>query len=195
MAEDDRITAYIDAAQPFAQPILRHVRQLVHRAVPDAQEAIKWSMPFFTLAGRDLAMMAAFKAHAGVGIFDGSPMGGGEAMGNVGKLARVDDLPDDGELIARLQAAAELAKAGKPARAPKAAEPKLELAMPDDMAAALAADPVALEKFGAFPPGARREYIEWVVGARQSATRTRRIATVVAQAAEGKKMGWKYERG
>lgn len=194
MASDDRITAYIDAAQPFAQPILRHVRQLVQQAVPDAQETLKWSMPFFTLNGRDLAMMAAFKAHAGVGIFDGTPMGGGEAMGNVGKLASVDDLPDDAEMTARLRAAAELAKAGKPARASKAAAPKLELTMPDDMAAALAADPVALEKFGALPPGARREYIEWVVSAKQSATRARRIATTVAQAAEGKKMGWKYER-
>lgn len=194
MAEDDRITAYIDAAQPFAQPILHHVRQLVHQAVPDVQEAMKWSMPFFTLAGRDVAMMAAFKAHAGVGIFDGSPMGGGEAMGNVGKLASVDDLPDDAEMIARLQSAAELAKAGKPARPQKAAAPKPEVAMPDDMAAALAADSRALENFGAFPPGARREYIEWVVSAKQSATRAKRIETTVAQAAEGKKMGWKYER-
>lgn len=194
MAEDDRITAYIDAAQPFAQPILHHVRQLVHQAVPDVQEAMKWSMPFFTLAGRDVVMMAAFKAHAGVGIFDGSPMGGGEAMGNVGKLASVDDLPDDAEMIARLQSAAELAKAGKPARPQKAAAPKPEVAMPDDMAAALAADSRALENFGAFPPGARREYIEWVVSAKQSATRAKRIETTVAQAAEGKKMGWKYER-
>lgn len=194
MAEDDRMTAYIDAAQPFAQPILRHVRQLVRLAVPEAQEAMKWSMPFFTLNGRDVAMMAAFKAHAGVGIFDGSPMGGGESMGNLGKLASLADLPDDAELTARLQAAAELAKAGKPARRRPAAEPRAALTMPDDMAAALAADPVALENFGAFPPGARREYIEWVVSAKQSATRARRIATVMAQAAEGKKMGWKYER-
>jgi len=194
MAEDDRITAYIEAAQPFAQPILRHVRQLVLQAIPDAQETMKWSMPFFTLAGRDLAMMAAFKAHAGVGIFDGSPMGGGEAMGNVGKLSDISDLPEDAELITRLQTAADLAKAGKPPQTRKAAAAKPDLAMPDDMAAALAAHPQALAHFGAFPPGARRDYIEWVISAKQSATRARRIETTVAQAADGKKMGWKYER-
>jgi uncharacterized protein YdeI (YjbR/CyaY-like superfamily) len=194
MAEDDRVTAYIYGAQGFAQPILLHVRQLVHQAVPDVQETMKWGTPFFTLAGRDLATMAAFKAHAGAGIFDGSAMGGGEAIGNVDKLASPDDLPDDVELTARLQMAADRAQAGKPARAPKAAAPKPELTMPDDMAAALAADRQALENFGAFPPGARREYIDWVDSARQATTRARRIKTTVAQAAEGKKMGWKYAR-
>jgi uncharacterized protein YdeI (YjbR/CyaY-like superfamily) len=193
MAMDDRITAYIDRAQPFAQPILRKIRLLVHKQVPDVQETLKWGMPFFTLAGRDVVMMASFKAHAGMGIFDGAPMGGGETMGNVGTLTCVDDLRDGETLAARLQASADLARAGKPMRTPKKAAPKPELAMPDDLAAALAADPVALEKFGAFPPGARREYVDWVISAKQSATRARRIETTVAQAAEGKKMGWKYE--
>lgn len=52
-------------------------------------------MPFFTLHGHNISMMAAFKAHAGVGIFDGSPMVGNDDMGNLGKLASVDDLPAD----------------------------------------------------------------------------------------------------
>lgn len=192
MAQDDRVTAYIERAQPFAQPILNHVRALVMQAVPDAVETMKWGMPFFTLAGRDLAMMAAFKAHAGVGIFDGKPMGGGEAMGNLGKLAGRDDLPDDAGLIDRLGKAVALANAGKPARAPKKAA-KPELPMPDDLSEALQANAVADAQFNRFPPGARREYIEWVISAKQPATRTRRIETTVAQAAEGKKMGWKYE--
>ena len=41
------IDAYIAKSQPFAQPILEHIRELVHQACPDAEEKIKWSMLFF----------------------------------------------------------------------------------------------------------------------------------------------------
>ena len=192
MSTDPRVDAYIEAAQPFARPILTKVRAVVHAAVPDAAETMKWSMPFFTLNGRDVAMMAAFKVHAGVGIFDGSAMGGGEAMSNCGKLATVDDLPAD--LPARLQTAAVLAAQGKPMRAAAPRPPKAEIAMPDDLAAALAAYPAAAAQFTAFPPGARREYLEWVTSAKQPTTRAKRIETTVAQAAEGKRLNWKYEK-
>jgi len=192
MPQDPRVSAYIEAAQPFAQPILHQVRAAVHAAVPDAAEAMKWSMPFFTLHGRDIAMMAAFKVHAGVGIFDGSPMTGKDGMGNLGKLASVDDLPAD--LAARLVTAAALAVEGKPARMAVRTAPKPEIAIPDDLAVALAAHPAAEAQFMAFPPGARREYLEWVTSAKQPATRTKRIETTVAQAAEGKRLNWKYEK-
>jgi uncharacterized protein YdeI (YjbR/CyaY-like superfamily) len=193
MSRDDRIDSYIDQAQPFAQPILCHIRTLVHRAVPEATETMKWSMPFFSLNDRDIAMMAAFKAHAGVGIFDGLPMGGGEAMGNLGKLTGIADLPEDAAIEARLAAAA-VAALGKPIRAPRVrAAPAAEIGLPDDLGAALAALPAALAAFEAFPPGARREYLAWVTSAKQPATRARRIETTVAQAAEGKKLNWKYE--
>jgi uncharacterized protein YdeI (YjbR/CyaY-like superfamily) len=42
-------------------------------------------------------------------------------------------------------------------------------------------------------PGARREYLEWMLGAKQMATRSKRIATTVEQVAEGRKLHWRYE--
>ena len=192
MPHDDRVSAYVAAAPAFAVPILEAVRAAVHEAAPDITETVKWGMPFFTRNGRDVAMMAAFKAHAGVGIFDGSPMAGKAGMGNLGKLTGVADLPDD--LPARLAAAAALAEAGKPVKAPGTAVPKAEIPVPADLAAALAAAAGAAAGFNALPPGARREYLEWVTSAKQPATRQRRIETTVAQAAEGRKLNWKYER-
>ncbi|KAB7648484.1 iron chaperone [Polymorphobacter fuscus] len=193
MPHDNRVDAYIAKAEPFARPILVHIRDLVHAAVPDAGETVKWGMPFFEQNGERLAMMAGFKAHVGLGIFDGTPMGSGEGMGQFGKITTVGDLPPDNALVERLQATAALIAAGAVPRRKKAT-PKPALDMPDDLAAALAADPAAAAAFAAFPPGARREYIEWVVTAKQPATRATRIATTVAQSAEGKKFGWKYER-
>ncbi len=193
MPEDPRVTAYIDKAAGFAQPILSHVRSLVHTILPAATETVKWGMPFFQLDGRDLAMMAAFKAHAGVGIFDGSLMATGDGMGQFGKLAAVSDLPDAAVLAERLQAAAALARTGRPARPRPPAAPRSDAVIPADLAAALADLPAADAVFAGFPPGARREYVEWVESAKQPATRAKRIATTVEQAAAGRKLHWKYE--
>ena len=60
---DQRIDAYIAKTAPFAQPILQHLRRLVHSALTGVEETIKWSMPHFMLRGKNVAGMAAFKAH------------------------------------------------------------------------------------------------------------------------------------
>ncbi len=197
MPTDDRITAYIAARADFAQPILNHLRGLIHAHVPEASETIKWGMPFFEWRGRPLAMMAAFKGHAGIGLFDGSPMASGEGMGNLGKLTGLADLPSDADLIARLRKAVALIAAGGGGMrqsAPALRPPKADIPMPDDLAAALAANDAAARNFAGFPPGCRREYLDWVTSAKQPATRAKRIETTVAQAAEGKRLNWKYEK-
>lgn len=188
MPQDPRVDAYIEKAAPFAQPILRHFRGLVHAVAPEATETIKWGMPFFETGGKVLAMMAAFKAHAGIGIFDGSPMSGGEGMGQYGKLAALADLPDDAVLVAAIRTAVTLVATAKPTMRPLKAKPPLE--MPADLRAALDAVPAAAAVFAGFPPSAQREYVEWVLEAKQAATRERRMATTVAQCAEGKRRYW-----
>ena len=59
MAKNDpRIDAYIAKSAEFAQPILKHLRELVHQTCPAVQETLKWSMPSFVHKGL-LCMMAA----------------------------------------------------------------------------------------------------------------------------------------
>lgn len=186
MTHDPRIDAYIEKSAGFAQPILRHFRKVVHGAAPAATETIKWGMPFFAQDGKALAMMAAFKAHAGIGIFDGSPMRGSEGMGQFGKLATLADLPDDAALVTAIHQAVARVAAGEPTMRPATPKPALE--MPGDLQAAISAVPAAAAAFAGFPPSARRDYIEWVVAAKQAATRERRIVTTVAQCAEGKRL-------
>ena len=195
MPLDPRVDAYIAKAAPFAQPILRHVRDVMQRASPEIAETIKWGMPFFDYRGSPLANMAAFKAHAAFGFWRRDGAGPAEekadAMGQFGKLASLADLPPDAEIIALARAAMVLIDAGAKTRRPPR-QPKPEIAMPDDLAAALAASPDAARHFAAFAPGARREYLEWVVEAKAPATRAKRISTTVEWAAEGKKRHWKY---
>ncbi|WP_197492269.1 DUF1801 domain-containing protein [Arachidicoccus ginsenosidimutans] len=61
MKKDVRVDEYIAKAKPFAQPVLKHLRKLIHKACPQATETIKWSFPNFDYRGKILCSMAAFK--------------------------------------------------------------------------------------------------------------------------------------
>lgn len=192
---DPRVDAYIAKAQPFAQPILIHLRDLMHREVPGVEETIKWGMPFFTLGGSSLANMAAFKAHAAFGFWrhaevTGTPEREG-AMGSLGKLTAIDDLPGDDMLAPMIAKAVALAAGGKAKRpSPK---PKAVLDTPGDLGVALEANSAAQGHWDAFSPGKRRDYVEWVLEAKREETRAKRIETIIEQVAEGKDRNWKYK--
>jgi uncharacterized protein YdeI (YjbR/CyaY-like superfamily) len=194
---DPRIDAYIEKQAAFAQPILAHIRAAVHRACPAAEETLKWSMPAFTYKSKILATMAAFKAHAAFGFWQGREVTGApektSGMGQFGRLTGIADLPPEPELDALIARAAALIDSG--AKAPRPVKhAKTDINMPEDLAAALAENPPAQAALDAFPPSARREYLEWVTSAKQAGTRARRVATTVEQLAEGKRLHWKYEK-
>jgi len=193
---DPRVDTYIAAAPAFAQPILTVLRAHIHAACPSATEAIKWGMPMFQYKAQNLANIAAFKAHVSFGVMlrgAAAPVrsieGGG--MGNFGKLTRVEDVPDAATVAKAVAAAVERIDAGAKMRT-SPATPKPLPAIPEDLAAALAAAPAAAANFHAFAPGQRREYLDWILEAKRPETRIKRIETTVAQSAENKTRNWKY---
>jgi uncharacterized protein YdeI (YjbR/CyaY-like superfamily) len=195
---DPRVDAYIRKAQPFARPILIHIRKIVHAAVPDVQETMKWSSPHFDYKGI-FCGMSAFKQHVGFGFWkaglmkDVLPGDGLSAAGQFGRIASIKDLPGDKALIRIIRFARQLNDADVKAP-PMRKGPRPELKAPADLVAALAKNRKAKATFDGFPPGQRREYIAWVIEAKQAATRQKRIATAVEWMAEGKARNWKYMR-
>ena len=193
MKTDPRIDAYIANAAPFAQPILTRLREIVHAALPGAEETIKWGMPHFMIGGKNVAGMAAFKAHCAFTVH-GEGRGGSEGMGQHGKLTSVADIPPEADLAAKLNdAVARIETAGSAAPKRAKSAPKAEIAVPDDFAAALASNPRAEATLEGFAPSHRREYLEWITEAKREETRAKRIAQAVEWLAEGKKRNWKYE--
>lgn len=196
MSRDPRIDAYIARQADFARPILEHLRAAVHAACPECEETLKWSAPAFLYKGEQLAMMAGFKAHATFGFWKGSLVTGDDdkqrsAMGQFGRLTSVDDLPDDEALRGLIRKAMQLTDEGVKAVRTKHLKPPIPV--PDDLRAALGAQPKAAATFDSFPPGARRDYLEWITEAKRAETREKRIAQAVEWLAEGKKRHWKYE--
>jgi uncharacterized protein YdeI (YjbR/CyaY-like superfamily) len=195
MSRDPRIDAYIAKAAPFAQPILDHVRERVHAVVPRVEETLKWSMPSFTLDGKILLNMAAFKAHAVVGFWRGQELGiegKSDAMGQLGKLTTVSDLPPGKKLDELILKAADLARSAPAPRKTKH-DPKPPSALHPEFETALDANPKAKQALDGFPPSAQREYLDWVSEAKQDKTRAQRIADAIEWLSEGKRRHWKYE--
>ena len=196
MKTDPRIDAYIDRQADFARPILHHLREVVHAACPDCEEAVKWSSPHFLYKGEMLAGMAAFKQHATFGFWRGSLVVGKgneqmSGMGQFGRLTSIDDLPPRGELEALVHKAMKLTDEGvKPPRDKHKKEP---FTVPQDMRAALDANRAAAATFDGFPPSAQREYVEWVTESKRDETRIKRLAQSIEWLAEGKRRNWKYE--
>jgi uncharacterized protein YdeI (YjbR/CyaY-like superfamily) len=194
---DPRIDAYIARAAPFAAPILEHVRTLVHNICPAVEEAIKWGAPAFVYQGKILLVMAAFKSHAALNFWRGEEVAAtgtsGNAMGQFGRIASLEQLPDDAELAALIRNAVALIDAGPAPRKPKH-PPKHPAEVPAELVAALSENPAAQATFDGFPPSARRDYADWIAEAKRPETRAKRVADAVTWLAEGKRRNWKYEK-
>jgi uncharacterized protein YdeI (YjbR/CyaY-like superfamily) len=195
---DPRVDAYIARSAPFAQPILTHLRRVVHAACPDVEEGMKWSVPHFMHQGI-LCSMASFKQHCAFGFWKASLLEGvggrpAEAMGQFGRITSIEDLPAERTLRRLVKDAARLNEQGVKAPRRVSKKPRPDTAPPADLAAALKKNRKAAAAFQGLSPSHRREYLEWITEAKGEATRARRLATTLEWLAEGRRRNWKYER-
>jgi hypothetical protein len=194
------VTAYVAKAPDFARPILTHIRKVVHAACPDVEETIKWGCPHFQYHGM-LCAMATFKAHCKLGFWRGALVvpttdkkKASDALRRLDHLTALSDLPPDRVLVSYVKRS--MALAAQCVKAPHMANrtPRPALAAPAYLTAAIKRQPRALATWKALAPSHRRDYIEWVTGAKTEPTRARRLATTVEWLAEGKSRNWKYAR-
>jgi hypothetical protein len=191
--------AYIANAQPFAQPILKKLRTLVHKAVPEVSEELKWSTPHFTYKGM-FCGMAAFKAHCIFGfwkhgLLPKADLKNGAALGAFrSKITSIDDLPSDAAIIKLLKAAKKLND--NDVKAPKRKVTRAKdrvVTVPPAFLRAIKANKKAHAAFDGFSYSHRKEYVQWIADAKRDETRDRRIAQAIDWMAEGKSRNWKYE--
>ena len=197
------IDAYIAKSTDIAKPILEHLRELIHQTCPDVEEKMKWSMPFFDYKGEMMCHMASFKQHCAFGFWKGSIMkdpvlretaASEEAMGHLGRITSLKDLPSDKKITAWIKEAMTLNDNGiKLPPKIKTAETK-EITTPDYFTKAIAKNKAAKKAWDAFSPGKRKDYTVWVTEAKTEDTRNKRIETAIEWIAEGKARNWKYEK-
>lgn len=144
-------------------------------------ETAKWGHPCYMHAGRNVAIMGAFRDHFRLTFFEAGlladPDGLLERQGPNTAQPDAIRFKNPAEVDERLTAlrvliaqAMDHAAAGR--RAPK---PERADEMPAELADALDADPELAAAFGALTPGRRRSYLLHVGGAKSAATRVARI--------------------
>jgi uncharacterized protein YdeI (YjbR/CyaY-like superfamily) len=197
---DKRVDEYIDKSADFSKPILNHVRDLIHQACPDVVETMKWSFPHFVYGKENICSMASFKQHCAFGFWKASLMSdpykvlnpiGETAMGHMGQLKSVEDLPSDKIVTEYIREAMRLNDEGVKIQKTKPSE-KRELVVPDYFMTALKKNKNALETFENFSHTNKKEYVEWVNEAKSEVTRNKRLETAVEWMSEGKIRHWKY---
>jgi uncharacterized protein YdeI (YjbR/CyaY-like superfamily) len=192
-----QVDARIAKANDFARPICVKLREIIRKAAPKLEECLKWGMPAYK--GRGLVCcIGAFKQHVTLHFFRGAEMkdaskgllqhGEGNANSRSVKflsLAEVKAKP----LAALVKQAVAVDATDKPATEKKK---RPDLPVPPALAAALRKNARARKTFESLPPSCRREYSEWIGGAKQEATVQRRLEKALVMLSEGRRMNDEY---
>ena len=197
------IDAYILKSAAFARPILIYIRELVHVVCPDVEEKMKWSFPHFDYKGEMMCSMAAFKQHAAMSFWKAALMKDAalletarseEAMGHLGRITSLKDLPADKKLAGYIREAMKLNELGKKLPSKTKPSEKKELEVPEYFIKVLKKNKKALQTFQVFSFSHKKEYVTWITEAKTEETRNKRMDTAVEWMEEGKGRHWKYQR-
>ena len=198
--KDSRVDTYISASPDFAKPILIHLRELVHKTCPQAEETVKWGFPHFDYKGI-MCSMAAFKQHCAFGFWKMALMkdakklldNRAEAMGSLGRISSIKDLPADKVVVAYIKEAMALNEQEVKLNKPKSTEKK-ELVIPEYFNQAIRKNKKAFATFTAFSYTNKKEYLDWITEAKTESTRDNRLKQAIEWMTEGKIRNWKYAK-
>jgi uncharacterized protein YdeI (YjbR/CyaY-like superfamily) len=117
-----------------------------------------------------------------------------DAMGHLGKITSLKDLPPDTKITAWIKEAMKLNDDDIKLPERKKTDLKKDVQIPAELQKALDSNTNAATKFNGLSPSHKREYIEWINEAKTEATKAKRIDTTIEWVSEGKSRNWKYMR-
>ena len=161
-------------------------------------EDIKWGSPFYTMDGKNIVGLTAFKSFfclwfpQGALLKDKSRVliNAQEGVTKAQRQWRMQSAAEINPAIIKsyVKEAAALAKAGKEIKADRSKK----LAAPAELKAALAKSKRAAAAFERLTPGLKREYCDYIAEAKQAATKERRIEKILPMIAAGVGLNDKY---
>jgi uncharacterized protein YdeI (YjbR/CyaY-like superfamily) len=191
------VDAYITKAPPFAKPILKRLRTIIHKGCPKVTEEIKWKAPFYLYQNRVLCATMAFKGHCALVFWKSALIKkkiGKKAESEFKQLRRISilkELPSERDLLAYIKLAMHFNEPGT--KLPPREKRSAPLKVPSDLTLTLRSNPKARATFNSFTPSRKKDYIFWITGAKTEETRERRLETAIDWMSEGKSRNWKYE--
>lgn len=145
-------------------------------------ETVRWGHPCYCHAGRNIAVLGAFRGDARISFFQAAlmtdPAGVLEKPGPNTRHANMIRVSDAGQIaplapVIRAYLAEAMHYAEDGVTPPKAST---EVSLPDELVETLDADPELAEAFHALTPGRQRSYVIALTSAKKPETRHARIA-------------------
>ncbi|NNE29987.1 MAG: hypothetical protein HKN16_10130 [Saprospiraceae bacterium] len=164
------------------------------------KEELKWSVPCYTLDGKNIMLISAFKDFAAISFFKGSLLqdkknllekpGPNSQASRFFKFSSVEDIDKIKEEIeAYIYEAIEVEKAGLKVQFKKNPEP-----IPEELESKFEEDPVFKSAFESLTPGRQRGYILHFSQPKQSKTKIARIEKWMPKILAGDGMHDEYRR-
>lgn len=155
-------------------------------------EESKWGVPTYTLNGKNVLLIAAFKDNCRISFFKGSLLrddhkvlekeGKNSQVGRMISFTSADQiLETEPILLDLIQQAIEVEKAGLQPEKPVSREP-----IPEELQQRFEEMPELKAAFDNLTPGRQRGYILYISGAKQSATRLKRVDKYIPNILDGK---------
>tara|TARA_B100001765_G_scaffold209498_1_gene169747 strand:- start:2266 stop:2868 length:603 start_codon:yes stop_codon:yes gene_type:complete len=196
MTDSEKVTNYIAKHERWSEE-LATLRAIFQQT--ELKEEVKWGAPNYTLDGKLIAGMAAFKNHYALWFHQGVFLKDSHnylinAQKDVTKALRqwrfeeATPIPEK-KVLEYIEEAIQNSKDGKehtPVRNKK-------LVMPPELKSALVEDDALTAAFKKLTPGKQREYADHISSAKQAATKERRLDKIIPMIKSGVGLHDKYK--
>lgn len=176
------VEEYIDSAVRW-QAELRRLREIL--CTTDLEEEVKWGAPCYTIDGKNVVGMAAFKAYFALWFHQGALLSDGKnvlinAQEGKTKALRQWRMTSVSEIRASdirryVREAIKITREGRTIK-PERSRP---LVLPPELATALEGNKSAAAAYRNLRPGLQREYADYIAEAKREDTKTRRIDKIL----------------
>ncbi|MEQ8523359.1 YdeI/OmpD-associated family protein [Gracilimonas sp.] len=177
---------------------LNHLHKLISKT--ELESDIKWGQPTYSLDGKNVVGIGAFKEHFGLWFFNGALLDDPEGHlhnAQEGKTKAMRQLRytsfeelDDKIITEFLHQAIENQRAGKEVKINTSREAKI----PPLLATAFENDEELKTQFEELTPGRKREYAQYISEAKQEATKQRRLDKIIPMIKQGVGLSDKYQK-
>lgn len=194
------------AVKNIEEYIAKHSRweeqlRLLHEMIltTELEPAIKWGGPVYTLDGKNVVGIGAFKNHFGIWFFNGALLkentsllvnaqeGKTKALRQI-RFEKGDEIKTS-VLLPYVQEAIQNQKEGKEIKPVK--NKKVEI--PPQLSEAMKKDVELKASFEAMTPGCKREYAEYISDAKKEETKLRRLDKIIPMIKSKKGLNDKYK--
>lgn len=196
MEKNKTVEEYLSKHTEYAAELTK-LREILNST--ELVETVKWGIPTYTINGKNVVGIGAFKSYTGLWFFNGSflsdPKGllinaqEGKTKGMRQMRFENVDAIDEEVVRAYVLEAIENQKQGKEIK-----PEKKPLVLPEELKEALSKDVRLSEQFDSLTPGKQKEYGEYIADAKRTDTKLKRLEKIIPMILNGGGLYDKYKK-